>query len=152
MERSVEDRSTDTNDEDLSVGDQLDSLCEYYMSIGVPYEEFWYGDYCRLKYYEAVYLQQRKAENERMWMMGAYVYSAFGTVMANAFRSKGSKVQDYIQKPIQFFPLTEAEQKVEAEQLRQRVIDNLNRFKEEWDKQENVRRTADSESGNHNNG
>lgn len=107
------------------------------MSIGVPYDVFWYGDYCCLKYYEEAYLQKRKIENEKMWMMGAYAYSAHGTVLANAFRSKGRKAEDYLKKPIQFFPKTEEEEKAEAAEMKQHLIDNLNRFKEMWDK-ENV--------------
>ena len=52
--------------------EQLDQLCIYYMSLGVPYDEFWYGDYCALKYYEEAYLKKRKIHNEEFWMQGMY--------------------------------------------------------------------------------
>lgn len=133
MERSVDRSTTDEKEKDYSLEEQLDKLCVYYMSLGVPYDVFWYGDYCQLKYYEETYWQQRKIENERMWMMGAYNYTAHAVVLSNAFRSKGHKAEEYLKKPIDFFPKSEEEEKQEAEKIKQRVIDNLNRFQEMWE-------------------
>lgn len=115
------------------MGEQLDRLCVYYMAIGVPYEEFWYGNYCSLKYYEEVYLQKRKVANEEMWMQGMYFYHAIATALSNAFRGKGQSPQKYVEKPFEFFGKTEDEQKAEEERIRQHVIDNLNAFKKAWD-------------------
>lgn len=115
------------------MGEQLDKLCVYYMAIGVPYDVFWYGDYCSLKYYERVYLQKRKVANEEMWMQGMYDFIAHQTTLGNAFRGKGQSAQKYLEKPLEFFGKTEEEQKAEEERLKQRIIDNLNAFKKAWD-------------------
>lgn len=123
-----------SEEKELTLGEHLDQLCEYYMALGVPYEVFWYGDYCSLKYYEKSYLLRRKINNEEMWMQGVYNYAAHETSLANAFRGKGHKPQQFLKEPIQFFPKTEAEEKAEMEELRKRTIANLNRLKEEWDK------------------
>lgn len=114
--------------------EHLDALCEYYMSIGVSYDEFWYGDYCRLKYYESRYLAQRKIQNEQAWMQGAYIYNAISVALGNAFRKRGSNPEKYLEKPIEFFGKTEAEEKAEAEQAKQRIIANLNRIASEWNR------------------
>lgn len=108
-------------------------MCLYYMSIGVPYDEFWYGDYCSLKYYEETYLRQRKIRNEEMWMNGMYNYHGVAISLANAFRGKGQKAEEYMKEPIAFFPKSDKEKKLEEEKIRQRVIDNLNALKEAWD-------------------
>lgn len=115
-----------------SLEEQLDALCEYYMSIGVPYDEFWYGDYCKLKYYEAQYLAQRKIRNEEMWMQGAYIYNAVSVAVGNAFRSKGVTPAKYLEKPIEFFPKTELEQQSEDERLKKKIIRNLNKIASDW--------------------
>ncbi len=114
--------------------EHLDALCEYYMSIGVSYDEFWYGDYCRLKYYEARYLAQRKIQNEQAWMQGAYIFHAVSVALGNAFRKKGSKPENYLEKPIEFFGKTAQEEKAEAEKAKQRIIANLNRIASEWNR------------------
>ena len=44
-------------------------------------------------------------------MQGLYVYDAFAVCLANAFRKRGAKVQNYLEKPIDIFPLTEKEKR-----------------------------------------
>ena len=122
-----------SDDPPPTMEEQLDELCLYYMSMGVPYDEFWYGDYCSLKYYEANYLRQRKIHNEEFWMQGMYNYHGVAISLSNAFRGKGQKAEEYMKEPIPFFPKTDKEKKIEEEKIRQRVIDNLNALKEAWD-------------------
>ena len=132
----------------ITLEEQLDKLCEYYMSIGVPYDVFWYGDYCSFKYFEKVYLQKRKLHNEEMWMMGMYVHHGVQIAIGNAFRGKGQQVQNYLDQPIKFFKPTPEEEKAEAEAIRKRVIENLSALKAAWDKK-NVREnsgTGDTDS------
>lgn len=112
--------------EPSSLEEQLDELCIYYMSIGVPYDTYWYGNVCALKYYEEVYLRQRKIHNEEMWMMGAYNFASFSTSIGNAFRGRGQQAHDYMKEPIQFFPETEMEKKVREKVERQKLINFLN--------------------------
>lgn len=112
--------------EPSSLEEQLDELCLYYMSMGVPYETFWYGNICSLKYYEEVYMRQRKIHNEEMWMMGAYNFASFGTAIGNAFRGRGQQAHDYLKEPIHFFPETEMEKKIRERVERQKLINFLN--------------------------
>ena len=125
-----------SSDKPITLEDHLDKLCSYYMSVGVPYDVFWYGDYCCLKYYEEAYMNRRKIQNENMWLMGMYNYSAHSTTLANAFRGKGQQAQEYMKKPMDCFPKTEEELEAEKEQMRRRVIENLNAVKREWDRKD----------------
>ena len=117
-----------------SLEEQLDELCIYYMSMGVPYEVFWYGDPCCLKYYEEVYLRKRKIHNEEMWMQGVYNFVAHQTTLGNAFRAKGHSPHEYLKEPIAFFPKTEQELRAEERKKKAQIVQYLNAFKDAWDR------------------
>ena len=128
----------------MTLGERLDKLCTFYMSIGVPYEEYWYGDYTKLKYYLRLFEMQQKMRNEQAWINGIYMYAAVGTALGNAFRKKGDKAQDYLDKPLPLYPKTEEEKQYEAEMERRKIIERLNKWKAAWDKahkQESVKRS-----------
>ena len=124
----VEDLPSESDREVMTLGERLDRLCTFYMSVGVPYEEYWYGDYTKLKYYLRLFEQKRKLENEQAWINGLYVYAAVGAVIGNAFRKKGAKGVDYLERPLQLYPKTEEEQRYEAEMERRKIIAKLNTF------------------------
>ena len=115
MEDSVEPSSKTS-----SFGEQLDTLCEYYMSIGVPYEEFWFGDYCKLKYYEKQYYNAQKQKNYEMWTLGLYFYKAFDAVIMKRF--VGSKDINYPSAP---FGEEEPERKRTPEELQADIMAQL---------------------------
>lgn len=117
----------------LTLGEWLDRLCVYYMTMGVTYEEFWYGDYTKFKYVARQYEAQRKLQNEDAWLQGAYVYDAVATALSNAFRKKGAKAQNYLERPLQVYPKTEEEKQYEAEMERRKIIERLNKWKAAWD-------------------
>lgn len=131
--------------EPLTFGEQLDEWCAYYMSIGVPYDEFWYGDYCKLKYYENTYRLTKKMKNELLWLQGMYDYEAFSVTLARAF-DKHSKA-DYSKKPYEIVEKTEREKQLEIEEKQKTIIRNLNRIAAEWEK----RNAEDSGTDNRDN-
>ena len=77
--------------------------------MGITYEQYWDGPPQIATAYRKAYRIRRELENEMAWLQGMYNYDAFAVVLANAFRSKGAKRQKYMEKPIDIFPLTEAE-------------------------------------------
>lgn len=77
--------------------------------MGMSYEQFWDEPPQIATAYRKAYKLRREAENEQAWLQGLYNYDAFAVVLANAFRSKGAKRQSYMEKPIDIFPLTQAE-------------------------------------------
>lgn len=130
----MDDSEIESSTESTTLEERLDALCIYYMSMGVPYEEFWYGDYTKLKYYEEAYLKKRKIQNENAWMQGIYFYSGVATALTNAFRDKGRSAEPYLEKPIDFFPKTAMEQKAEEEQLKRKIIAQLSAWADDWKK------------------
>ena len=138
---------SDTDREVMTLGEWLDKLCVYYMTMGVTYEEFWYGDYTKFKYVARQYDAQRKLQNEDAWLQGAYVYDAVATALSNAFRKKGAKAQSYMEKPLQIFPKTEEELQYEAEMERRKIIKRLNAWKAAWDAKEQKEKIVKEQTG-----
>lgn len=85
----------------------------------MTYRQFWYGDPHMARAYAQAYLLKRKIENENAWIQGAYIASAFGTVLSNAFGKKNVK---YLEQPMDLFPKTEAEKKEEIRKERMKVV------------------------------
>ena len=133
---------SDTDREVMTLGEWLDRLCVYYMTMGVTYEEFWFGDYTKFKYVARQYDAQRKLQNEDAWLQGAYVYDAVATALSNAFRKKGAKAQNYLERPLQVYPKTEEEEQYEAEMERRKIIKRLNAWKAAWDAKERKEKIA----------
>lgn len=129
----------------MTLGERLDKLCTFYMSIGVPYEEYWYGDYTKLKYHLRRFEMERKLANEQAWIAGLYTYAAVGTALNNALRKKGAKPQSYFEKPLPLYPKTEEERQHEAEMERRKVIARLNKWKAAWDRAHNPENIRQSE-------
>lgn len=115
----------------LSLSDELDYLCKYYMMMGVSYEDFWYGDYCKLKFIEENYYNTMQRRNSEMWLQGIYVYYAFSSVLAAAF-SKRSTVK-YPSEPIDlgFMEDTRTAEAKQAEAIR-KVQAQLEQQKLAW--------------------
>lgn len=79
--------------------------------MGMTYEQYWEQSPYLAVAYRKAYRLRREADNEQAWLQGLYVFDAFAVCLANAFAKRGSKKQNYIEKPIDIFPLTEREKK-----------------------------------------
>ena len=87
--------------------------------MGMTYGEFWDGDPRLVVAYRKAYRLRREMDNEQAWLEGLYIYVAFAVVLKNAFSKRGAKKENYLEKPIDIFPLTEEEKKRrEAEENR----------------------------------
>ena len=81
--------------------DFADNLCSYYMSIGVSCNDYWYGDYSFLPFYEQAYEAEIEETEYRAWLYGRYVYEAVGCLapILHAFAKKGTKPINYPEEP-----------------------------------------------------
>lgn len=123
MESSQELNSDTLSDDPQRIGEQLDELCIYYMSLGMTYEDFWYGDYCKLKYIrEADELKKARA-NADFYMQGFYNFRAFNAVMESFSYGmngkKGKKPEPYLKAPV---PVTEVEKEIEKQRRIQHTL------------------------------
>ncbi len=85
----------------LTFTELADELCPQYMSMGVPYGEYWYGDYTQLEHYQKAFELRRERANYDAWLQGAYVYDALCAVspILHAFAKKGTKPIPYHKEP-----------------------------------------------------
>ena len=79
--------------------------------MGMSYEQYWDESPYLVVAYRKAYRLRRETENEQAWLQGLYVLDAFAVVMANVFAKRGSKRQEYLERPIDIYPLTEREKK-----------------------------------------
>lgn len=88
-------------------GEIFESVCPYYMSIGMTYEQFWDGDNDLPVYFRKADKMRTDKKNLLMWIQGKYFYDALKAVapVLQAF-NKRPKPGDYVERP---YPLTKAE-------------------------------------------
>ena len=106
---------------DTPISDMLDKICPYYMMIGVPYDEFWNGDYTHLKYYVEKHKLDIERRNQELWLQGMYFYDALSTVISNAMAKSRSGHKNYPDKPYRITEQSEEEKKAEKEKM----VDNF---------------------------
>ena len=115
--------------EDTSLTKLFEEQCPIYMSYGMTYDEFWYGDAYRAKFYREAHEIQTKNKDEELWMQGVYIYDALCRVspILHAFSKSGTKPLPYVEKPymssLDKNKKTEEEKEQEAknERLRARI-------------------------------
>lgn len=92
----------------------FEAVCPYYMSIGMTYEQFWYGSPSMVKAFREAHELYIEQKNQEMYMQGLYNYTAFRAVIG-AFGyglsgGKGEKPKDYPEYP---FAITAHEKEME---------------------------------------
>lgn len=89
--------------------------------MGMTYEQYWDASPLLATAYRKAYKLKRKMENENAWLSGLYMYDAFAVCLANAFSKRGAKKQQYFEKPIDIFPLTEEEKKLRVQEENEKM-------------------------------
>ena len=107
----------------LTYTEVFEELFPTYLLYGMSTEEYWHGDPWLVRAYAQAYLLRRKVENEQAWIQGAYIANAVTVAIANTF---GKKRLDYLKKPLEIFPKTEAEKKAEIREEKRKLISWLN--------------------------
>lgn len=79
--------------------------------MGMTYAQFWDEAPYLAVVYRKAYRMKRQIENEQAWLQGLYIYDAVAVAVSNNFSKRGAKKQSYMEKPIDIFPLTEAEKR-----------------------------------------
>ena len=76
--------------------------CPYYMSYGMSFDEYWYGDAYLVKFYRDAYKLKIRYDDVFMWKQGMYIYEALCDVspILHAFSKKGTKPLQYRSKPM----------------------------------------------------
>lgn len=89
--------------------------------MGMTYEQYWDMSPYLVIAYRKAYKLKREIANEQAWLQGLYVYDAFAVCMANAFAKRGAKKENYLEKPVDIFPLTDAEKERREQEERYKM-------------------------------
>lgn len=93
----------------------------YYLSIGMTYDQYWYGDVWLVEQFrEADRLRQERV-NMEAWLNGMYHYDALCCALQNAFRKKSDPPAKYPENPYDIFPKKETKQEREAREEAERL-------------------------------
>jgi len=111
----------------LTLLEHLDDMCIYYMSIGVPNEVFWDGDYTQLKYFYQAHLKRKEDKNHELWLQGAYINNALESSIGNLAAGLGGKrgKNKYLAKPIRITPLSDIEKENEILEQRRKFVASI---------------------------
>ncbi len=82
----------------------------------MTYEQYWEKSPYLAVAYRKAYKLRKEAENEQAWLQGLYTHVAFAIALSNAFSKSGARKQNYIDKPLDIFPLTEEQKKLREQQ------------------------------------
>lgn len=91
----------------------------YYLSLGMSYEQYWYGEPNLVKAYRQAEIYRRENENYNAWLQGLYIHRAVTASISQTFGDKKSNMVKYLEYPI---PMTEREKEAEKERKRQQTI------------------------------
>ena len=73
----------------------------YYLSIGMTYDLYWYGEPNLVKAYRQAEEMRVDRMNYEKWLQGLYIYNSIGALVPvlNPF-SKKTKPEEYLKEPI----------------------------------------------------
>lgn len=111
----------------------FEKSCPIYMSYGMSYNQFWYGDAYIVSFYRDAHKLKLQQDDEKNWMQGMYVYEAIldCSPVLHAFSKKGTKPLPYCNKPFlndKFIEKTKVEKEKEIENERLKFMVQMNNW------------------------
>ncbi len=100
-----------------SIASIFERDCPYFMSLGMTYEEYWYGNPLLVRSYLQAEEYRRRKENYNLWLGGIYMQQAIASTIGNAFIEKGSPKNKYPDKPFPIDEETLEQDRVEQEAM-----------------------------------
>ena len=97
----------------------------YYLSIGMTYEQFWYGEPRMVIFFRRADKMRMERFNSEAWLQGRYNYVAVSMALHNGF-SKSKR--DYPKEPFNLFDKEEEEKRLEIKRAREEVHEQLKRM------------------------
>ena len=89
--------------------------------MGMTYSQFWDEPPYLAVAFRRAYRLKRELDNENAWLQGIYFYDAVAVALQNAFTKRGAKKEKYLERPIDIFPLTEAEKARREDEERKKM-------------------------------
>lgn len=114
-----ESSSENSKVESISLTKIFEECCPIYMGYGMSYDDFWYGDPFKAKFYREAHDIQIRKKDEEFWMQGMYIYEALCDVspILHAFSKSGTKPLPYAKVPY----LHQRDENISEEEKAQKV-------------------------------
>ena len=106
-------------------GKYLDSICPYYMSWGMTWDEFWHESLDRLQAYWQANQFNIERRNQELWLQGLYIRTAVASCLDKKFK--------YPEKPQRITEMTEDEQAAADRRKIEQMRTVLAERKRRWD-------------------
>ena len=85
----------------LSYTEQFYQQLQFYLAIGMTWDQYWNEDCMLVKYYREAYKLRRKERNHDLWLQGLYIYHALCDASPLfRFSTKSQKAEPYLNEPI----------------------------------------------------
>lgn len=110
----------------------------YYLSIGMTWDEYWNGDNQMPKYFRKADRMKRQRDNQKLWMLGAYVYEAIYDlvpVLRFSMSKQAVKPLPYMERP---FPLDQKEIEEQREEEERKRAAEIKAKISAWQKRTNT--------------
>lgn len=105
----------------------------YYLTYGMTYEQYWFGDPTLVIAYREAHKLSNEQKNQEMWVQGYYVFTAFQTALSNIhLDGKRHTMNQYMESPLELYKPKKTKEQ-EAEEAKQKVIATFNNIKRAWD-------------------
>lgn len=100
----------------------FESVCPFYLSIGMTYEQFWYERADMAKAYRQAHELRTRQRNQELWLQGMYFAHALNCTVGNMFSKKSAKKISYPDEP---FPISEQEIRERKEQQAKQKMERM---------------------------
>lgn len=112
---------------------------QFFISIGMPREEYWHGNVYAVEEYLGAYKLRLNEANTLAWRQGMYTFDAVSAVISNIHFDKGShKFVTPMDKPMELFPPTPEELETERRKKIDRFVAGLNAFHAKMEAKKNA--------------
>lgn len=106
----------------------------YFLAIGMTEEQYWNGDPYLVRAFKKAHEYKIEMRNQELWLQGLYIHNAFGVVLHNAFRGRGSKAEKYLEKPLDIMNRSAEKNEKKVAEEREKLIMALSAWKKDFDK------------------
>lgn len=97
---------SDDSESPFVIAQYLEDCFPYYLSLGMSYDEYWYGDPSLVRAYRKAEDIRTHRRNWEMWMNGRYTYDAIMRLIPSLNMWKPKEPIEYMKEP---YPLTKKE-------------------------------------------
>ena len=114
-----------------TIAEVFDEAFPQYLAMGMTYNQFWEQDCLLVVPYRKAFKIRQEEINNIAWINGLYIWKAIQSapLYVNGFIPKGSKIEPYPNKPIDFSESKKTEQervddkvRVESEKIKRGMI------------------------------